>query len=688
MQEKKSFKQLVTSLGGKNKSNGAYSCLCPCHDDKEKSLSLKLDGDKLLVHCFAGCSYEAIREKIGYIMEESQEEEKKSYLKKFYKYTYHNEEGNAVYFKRKIRFYDGNTYIGKKQIWFENLKGERGAPAQRYPYNIHLVHQYPDATVIICEGEDDCDNLSLLAPGFVCITNDDGGAKWTDKFDSVLQKRKIIILEDNDKTGRARSAMLLTQYPTARLVRFENMPEKSDVSDFLSKYGLNETIKKIHEAKRPEAITVEKEESDEVREDIEEKPKKEKKKKAKYEDYVSFMKSLVTDTRKDIINGEIFCKLHDEWIPAKNLEDYFKSYSRVHGGFFSPLQFKEHIARLQRDTLEKDFLIDFPKWDGVDRIEQMFELFKFQKMSSEMACELFKHWGAGIFKKIIDPYYQNPTIIIQGNQGLGKDSLVNALCGGLDFYMKNLKIDQHSSTECERMLHTAIVFNISEFDRTAKTDVATLKQILTTPYTNCRLPWDKTDERRMVRASFISTCNISDMLIDSTGNRRYWVFEADYLGLYTQSGENGWMDDVSFNNKVKDSYPGLFNRPEVKAERMQVISQLRQLAEQGYEASSKAVGEIVRISYELTPDDPIELMLSEYDTALSHLNNHFKVNDGVKYFRLEQISEICSKIAKDYGRSKQKFMQLLGIHGRRMRSTQGMIYCAGRLNQEKEEVLF
>ena len=35
---------------------------CPAHDDKSPSLSVKQDGGRLLLHCFAGCEYEAIVE--------------------------------------------------------------------------------------------------------------------------------------------------------------------------------------------------------------------------------------------------------------------------------------------------------------------------------------------------------------------------------------------------------------------------------------------------------------------------------------------------------------------------------------------------------------------------------------------------------------------------------------------------
>ncbi|CUU35525.1 DNA primase [Armatimonadetes bacterium DC] len=42
-------------------SDGSYLACCPAHDDKEPSLSLKEENGKLLWHCFAGCSQDAVQ---------------------------------------------------------------------------------------------------------------------------------------------------------------------------------------------------------------------------------------------------------------------------------------------------------------------------------------------------------------------------------------------------------------------------------------------------------------------------------------------------------------------------------------------------------------------------------------------------------------------------------------------------
>jgi hypothetical protein len=40
--------------------SGNYTALCPAHDDRNPSLSITQKDDRVLIHCFAGCSFEEI----------------------------------------------------------------------------------------------------------------------------------------------------------------------------------------------------------------------------------------------------------------------------------------------------------------------------------------------------------------------------------------------------------------------------------------------------------------------------------------------------------------------------------------------------------------------------------------------------------------------------------------------------
>lgn len=50
----------VQSIG-----NGRYKALCPAHDDRSPSLAIKIDGDRLLLHCFSGCETADVLGAIG-----------------------------------------------------------------------------------------------------------------------------------------------------------------------------------------------------------------------------------------------------------------------------------------------------------------------------------------------------------------------------------------------------------------------------------------------------------------------------------------------------------------------------------------------------------------------------------------------------------------------------------------------
>ena len=53
-------KQTATKAGHRR-----YMALCPSHSDKGASLSIRETGDRVLIHCFAGCSAAGILESLG-----------------------------------------------------------------------------------------------------------------------------------------------------------------------------------------------------------------------------------------------------------------------------------------------------------------------------------------------------------------------------------------------------------------------------------------------------------------------------------------------------------------------------------------------------------------------------------------------------------------------------------------------
>ncbi len=60
------LERIFTHLDKVRKSQQGWTACCPSHDDQTPSLSIGLGKDgQVLLHCFVGCTYEAIVEALG-----------------------------------------------------------------------------------------------------------------------------------------------------------------------------------------------------------------------------------------------------------------------------------------------------------------------------------------------------------------------------------------------------------------------------------------------------------------------------------------------------------------------------------------------------------------------------------------------------------------------------------------------
>lgn len=59
------FQEILSRLQKVKKNGSGYTALCPSHDDKQQSLSVKESGGKILVKCFAGCDASNIVSALG-----------------------------------------------------------------------------------------------------------------------------------------------------------------------------------------------------------------------------------------------------------------------------------------------------------------------------------------------------------------------------------------------------------------------------------------------------------------------------------------------------------------------------------------------------------------------------------------------------------------------------------------------
>lgn len=115
------------------------------------------------------------------------------------------------------------------------------------PFQAPLVAK--SETVAIVEGEKDAKNLTRA--GIPATCNNGGAGNFKPDLVEWFSGKRVMILPDNDDPGRKHALkvakMLSGTADSVRIVELPELPEKGDVSDFLSKGGTVEQIRDIYE---------------------------------------------------------------------------------------------------------------------------------------------------------------------------------------------------------------------------------------------------------------------------------------------------------------------------------------------------------------------------------------------------------------------------------------------------------
>ncbi len=130
--------------------------------------------------------------------------------------------------------------------WLWNLKDVR-LVLYRLP---ELLAANPGATVFIPEGEKDVENLRTL--GFVATCNAMGAGKWRAEYNEFLRGQQVVILPHHDKAGadhaRTMAGALVGIAASVKVLNLPGLPDKGDVSDWLTMGGTAERLTALADA--------------------------------------------------------------------------------------------------------------------------------------------------------------------------------------------------------------------------------------------------------------------------------------------------------------------------------------------------------------------------------------------------------------------------------------------------------
>ena len=218
------------------KSENEATALCPSHQDSNPSLSLKRKKDRILLKCFAGCSFPEIVSALGMVKRDfchSSHLKTKQKSKEVCRYDYRDKNNSRVCSVVRLAPKDFRRLRHEKgrEVW--NWKGVT-PPPYRLPELVNAISERE--TVFFVEGEKDVE--SLMKIGITASTLAGGIGGW-DSYDlkDYFNSADLVLIPDNDDAGREGMAKFGERVSRhAKRLRWLELPDlkkKGDVSDWL-----------------------------------------------------------------------------------------------------------------------------------------------------------------------------------------------------------------------------------------------------------------------------------------------------------------------------------------------------------------------------------------------------------------------------------------------------------------------
>lgn len=232
--------KVLAKLGALKKSTTGWMARCPAHDDRVASLAISEGSDgKALLHCHAGCTYDAIVATLNLrtadLFQTPTPAPIAAAIPKGADKVYDYRDADNVLRYQVVRF-PPKEFRQRRPDGVGGWIWRTGKDVKRVPYRLPELRGHQ--TVFIVEGEKDADNLWAL--GFAATTNAGGAGKWGATETKAIKEAgvtRVVILPDNDKPGQKHALDIGTQCRkrdiAVTIINLPNLPPNGDVSDWL-----------------------------------------------------------------------------------------------------------------------------------------------------------------------------------------------------------------------------------------------------------------------------------------------------------------------------------------------------------------------------------------------------------------------------------------------------------------------
>lgn len=164
---------------------------------------------------------------------------------------------------------------------------------------------------------------------------------------------------------------------------------------------------------------------------------------------------------------------------------------------------------------------------------------------------------------VLDEKQVNQTVIVfSGKQGLGKTTWIEKLMPAeLKQYIFSGTINPSNK---DTLIHLAecMLINLDELENLNRTEIGSLKEIITKTHIRMRKAYGHNNENMPRRASFAGSVNTAQFLNDTTGSRRFLCFEVEHIE-YTHEIDINKVYSQALKLH-KEGFRHWFNQEEIK----------------------------------------------------------------------------------------------------------------------------
>lgn len=418
----------------------------------------------------------------------------------------------------------------------ENLKRKRGTAHILNTSALNVPYCF------VVEGEIDC--MSVDECGFACIGL--GSTSNIRKiFDCDTSKTVLVIALDNDKTGNRATNALVNECDERNvpyiIASKDIWSDCKDANELLVKDRgkLVSSLQKHSER----AMALDKDQW--LKNTLE-------RKQTAFNELPN--RTAVTNNKKQMIKYDIFAEFLEK-------QGYSIKYNQITHTFeffgFDEGESAEHLAEnvptILQDQLKeiythvsKQLVMDYitryatrnkynpvldrikaTKWDGKDRIEEIYTIFRIPPESTEegkYSRIYIKKWlmqtGCALFNVIKCPFSLDIILIFKGRQGIGKTRFFEKLALESQFFGEGICLDPRDKDSVMQAT-SKWISELGEIGSTMRKDMDSVKAFLTKSTDEYRTPYGKASLHYPRMTSFVGTVNDDEFLIDQTGNRRF-----------------------------------------------------------------------------------------------------------------------------------------------------------------------